>query len=231
MYTEMAQRLIGVRPTCQQAAALSRSSILLGAGRANLHLGRASKTPRPDTLVQTECVSQDIPLADGAGHTLPAAVPIARRPDCAGLPVTMLRHSDGKVRHDGSRAANKQRSYPVAERGRLHGASELNARALDRGVEHRMAYCRILEEELQCTISLEKYDRLIWQDKREHIALRLGLCFSTGDEAISQCAHVYCTLRGYRFLSYFCGLVQCAGVLPHLRRVGPGRGAWSETTR
>ena len=66
-------------------------------------------------MVQTECASQNILLADGAGHTLPAAVPIARRPDRAGLPVTMLRHSDGKVRHDGSRAANKQRCYAVAE--------------------------------------------------------------------------------------------------------------------
>lgn len=117
----MAQRLIGVRQTCRQAAALSRSCILLGAGRANLHLGRAPKAPRPDTLVQTGCSIQNILLADGAGHTLPAAAPIARWPDRARLPVTLLRHSDGKVRHDGSRAANKQRCYPVAERGRLHG--------------------------------------------------------------------------------------------------------------
>ncbi|CDX20213.1 hypothetical protein MPL3356_310041 [Mesorhizobium plurifarium] len=33
---------------------------------------------------------------------LPAAAPIARRPDRAGLPVAMLRQSDGKVRHDGA---------------------------------------------------------------------------------------------------------------------------------
>ncbi len=159
MYTETAQQLIGVRRTCQQAAALSRSSILLGAGRANPHFGRASKTPRPDTLVQTECASQNILLADGAGHTLPAAALIARRPDRAGLPVMMLRHSDGKVRHDGSRAANTQRCYAFAVRGRLHSASELNARVQNRCVEHRVVYYRILEEKRRWKGSISKNDR------------------------------------------------------------------------
>ena len=71
---------------------------------------------------------------------MPAAAPIARRPDRAGLPVMMLRQTDGKMRHDGSRAANKQRCYAVAERGRLHGASELNARVRNRDIEHRIVY-------------------------------------------------------------------------------------------
>ncbi len=173
----MAQRLIGVRQTCRQAAALSRPGILLGAGRANLHLGRAPKAPRPDTLVQTDCSTQNILLADGAGHTLPAAAPIARRPDRARLPVTLLRHSDGKVRHDGSRAANKQRCYAVAERGRLHGASALDARVRDRGLEHRIVYYRNLEEERRWKESRGKYDRLRRQDKRAHIALRSDGCF------------------------------------------------------
>jgi hypothetical protein len=173
----MAQRLIGVRQTCRQAAALSRSCILLGAGRANLHLGRAPKAPRPDTLAQTGCSTQNIPLADGAGHTLPAAAPIARRPDRAGLPVTMLRQSDGKVRHDGSSAANKQRNYAVAERGRLHGASELDARLRNHGMEYRIVYYRRLEEERRWQPSLSKYDRLRRQDKRAHIVLRSVGCF------------------------------------------------------
>ncbi|RUV60874.1 hypothetical protein EOA85_08540 [Mesorhizobium sp. M5C.F.Ca.IN.020.29.1.1] len=76
-------------------------------------------------MVQTGCSTQNIPLADGAGHTLPAAAPIARRPDRGGLPVTLLRQTDGKVRYDGSSAAFVQPINPVAERGRLHGASEL----------------------------------------------------------------------------------------------------------
>ncbi|MEI9404811.1 hypothetical protein, partial [Mesorhizobium argentiipisi] len=146
----------------------------------NLHLGRTPEASRPDTLVQTGCASQNIPLADGAGHTLPAAAPIDRRPDRAGLPVTMLRHSDGKVRHDGSRAANKQRCYAFAERGRLHGASELDARVRDRGLEHRMVYYRSLEEEWRWVESLAKYDRLRRQDKSPHGVLAIGCLFSTG---------------------------------------------------
>lgn len=63
---------------------------------------------------------------DGTHVILPAAAPTMRRPDRARLPVTMLRQSDGKVRHDGSSAATAQPKQPVAERGRLHGASELD---------------------------------------------------------------------------------------------------------
>ena len=69
---------------------------------------------------------------DGTHVNMHAAPPIARRPDRAALPVMMLRQSDGKARHDGSSAANKQRNYAVAERGRQRGASELNARAQNR---------------------------------------------------------------------------------------------------
>jgi hypothetical protein len=75
---------------------------------------------------------------DGTHVILPAAAPIDRRPDRAGLPVTLLRHSDGKVRHDGSRAAIKQRGYLVAERGRLHGVSELDGSKRNRVLEHRI---------------------------------------------------------------------------------------------
>lgn len=42
---------------------------------------------------------------DGTHVILPTAAPIERRPDRARLPVTMLRQTDGKVRHDGSSAA------------------------------------------------------------------------------------------------------------------------------
>ena len=114
---------------------------------------------------------------DGTHVILPAAAPIVRRPDRAGLPATLLRHYDGKVRHDGSHVANKQRCYAVAGRGRLHGASELNARVRDRGVEHRMVYYRRLEEERRWKESLERYGRLRWQDKRAHIARRSVVCF------------------------------------------------------
>lgn len=39
---------------------------------------------------------------DGTHVILPAAVPIGRRPDRAGLPVKLLRQSDEKVRHEAS---------------------------------------------------------------------------------------------------------------------------------
>lgn len=107
---------------------------------------------------------------DGTHVILPAAGPIDRRPDRAGLPVTLLRHSDGKVRHDGSRAANKQCCYAVAERGRLHGASGLDARVRNRGIEHRIVCYRRLEEERRWKESHGKYDRLRWQDKRQQCA-------------------------------------------------------------
>jgi hypothetical protein len=57
---------------------------------------------------------------DGTHVILPAAVPKMRRPDRARLLVTLLRQSDGRVHHDGSRAANKQRNYPVAEDSTAH---------------------------------------------------------------------------------------------------------------
>ena len=79
---------------------------------------------------------------DGTHVILPAAAPIDRRPDRARLPVTMLRQSDGKVRHDGSSAAFMQPVDPVAERGRLHGASELNARVRNRDLERILVYYR-----------------------------------------------------------------------------------------
>lgn len=117
---------------------------------------------------------------DGTHVILPAAAPIARRPDRAGLPVTMLRRSDGKVRHDGSSAAFMQPVDPVADRGRLHGASGLDARIRNRAIEHRIVYYRRFGEKRRCQKDHRKHNRLRRQDKRAHIALRFGLCFSMG---------------------------------------------------
>lgn len=113
---------------------------------------------------------------DGTHVTLPAAAPIARGPDRAGLPVMMLHQHDGKVRHDGSRAASKQRCYAVAERKRLHGASELGASKGNRSIEHRMVYYRRLGEKQRRRTSLTNYDRLRWLDKRAHVVPRSSAC-------------------------------------------------------
>ncbi|MCR4269499.1 hypothetical protein, partial [Nitratireductor sp. ZSWI3] len=85
-------------------------------------------------------------INDGTHDILPAAVPIERRPDRARVPVTMLRQSDGKLRRDGSGAASVQPKYPVAERGRVHGASELENRRWKRGPEKKSVYLRSQKE-------------------------------------------------------------------------------------
>ena len=114
---------------------------------------------------------------DGTHVILPAAVPIGRRPDRARLPVTMLRQSDGKVRRDGSSAADMQPEHPVAERGGVQGASELEARERRRVVANSIVYSRIKKDERRCPQDQWKYDRLGGQDKRPHIARRSGGCF------------------------------------------------------
>jgi hypothetical protein len=53
--------------------------------------------------------------------------------DHAGMLVMLLRHSHGKMRRDGSRAALKEQHCPVDERGRLHGAPGLARIAVSRG--------------------------------------------------------------------------------------------------
>ena len=117
---------------------------------------------------------------DGTHVILPAAVPIGRRPDRARLPVTMLRQSDGKVRRDGSSAADVQPEHPVAERGGVQGASELEARERRRAVANSIVYSRIGKDERRCPQEQWKYDRLGGQDKRAHIARRSGGCFCWG---------------------------------------------------
>lgn len=56
------------------------------------------------------------------------------------------RQFDGKVHRDDSSAALMQPVGPVAERGRLRGALEIDARIRNRDIEHRIAYYRSLEE-------------------------------------------------------------------------------------
>jgi hypothetical protein len=75
-------------------------------------------------------------INDGTHDILPAATPIERRLDRARVPVTMLRQSDGKLRRDGSGAAEVQPKYPVAERGRVQGALELKDRRKQRVAEN-----------------------------------------------------------------------------------------------
>lgn len=102
---------------------------------------------------------------DGKHVILPAAAPIERRPDRARMPVTMPRQSDGKLHRDGSRAATVQPKHPVAECGRVHGASELHANERKRIAEYRFVYHRSRKEKRRWMQSLAKHDRLRGPDK------------------------------------------------------------------
>lgn len=73
----------------------------------------------------------------GTHNILPAAVPANSRPDRARVPVTMPRQTDGKMRLDGSGAAKGQPEYPVDERGRVQGASQLEAAKSKRAICER----------------------------------------------------------------------------------------------
>src|SRR5690349_8576576 len=114
---------------------------------------------------------------DGTHAILPATRTQVGAADRVGLPVMWLRHAYGKMRRDGSICSKSAANYPVAERGGLHGAPELDcvvtwrARACIRGP------CRSKAEKrtwLQCRSHL---DRLGRQDKSR--SLRLG---RTGEE-------------------------------------------------
>ena len=75
---------------------------------------------------------------DGTHVILLVATPLVVRLDHAGLPVMWLRHTDGKMRRDGVRAALLQRFCAVDERARVHGAPGLSRPATLRGVDAKV---------------------------------------------------------------------------------------------
>jgi hypothetical protein len=77
----------------------------------------------------------------------------------------MLRQSDGKLRHDGSGAANVQPEYPVDERGGVHGAPELERTERQRVEENSPVCYRSHKEKRRWRKDQQKYDRLGGQDK------------------------------------------------------------------
>ena len=70
---------------------------------------------------------------DGTHAILPVATPSKGAMDHAGMPVMLPRHSHGKMRRDGFRAAWMQPDFAVDERGRLQGAPELVDVVVSRG--------------------------------------------------------------------------------------------------
>ena len=94
---------------------------------------------------------------EGTHVILPAGRVIAETAEPRSIACGALRHTDGKLRRDRSSAAFVQPKHPVAERGRLHGASELDERTRNRRPENRFAYYRTLEEERRWCIGVSKH--------------------------------------------------------------------------
>jgi len=121
-------------------------------------------------------------LAVGAVHTLP----VAGRPDHAGLPVTLPRESDGKVRRAGSEVAwalqPDDEKHPVDERGRVHGAPGFSQVAELPLMAKNTVECRIIMERRRCRRSFAGDTQLRAQDKAS--------CPTFSDEGL--------ILRGFR---------------------------------
>lgn len=106
---------------------------------------------------------------DGTHVILPATMHLRMPTDRAGLPVMWLRHTDGKMRRDGVRAALLQRNCAVAERGRLHGASGLASLAAHRVMAWIREACRKRERKREWLRSDRRHDRLRRQDKSRKV--------------------------------------------------------------
>lgn len=132
---------------------------------------------------------------DGTHVIWPAAAPIARRPDRAGLPVTLLRQPDGKVCRDGSSADNKQRSYPVDEPGRVHGVPDLDDCAEPRALACDIKRFTAMKEKRRWRIPPRNPPQIRGQDKSAHRALRLGGCFCSAFCRVLHGAAYPCTVH------------------------------------
>ena len=95
--------------------------------------------------------------------------------DHAGTPVMLLRHSHGKMRRDGFRAAWMQPDFAVDERGRLHSAPGLVDVVVWRGQACIRGPCRNRGDHRQCVRNCKTPDRLRLQDKANFVRSPLGL--------------------------------------------------------
>lgn len=111
-----------------------------------------------------------VQIKDDGTH---AILPVTRRtevqPDHARMPVMLLRHSDGKMRRDGSKAASLQPNTAVAERGRVHGAPGLAAVVAHRVQAWRRGPCRRKERKREWLKWYANDDRIREQDKRRKV--------------------------------------------------------------
>lgn len=135
----------------------------------------------------------------------------SRWPDRARMPVTMPRLSDGKMRHDGSGAANVQPEHPVDERGGVHGASELERSERQRVEENSVVCYRSHKEKRRWPKDQQKHDRLGGLDKSTRCAPLFGRVFSWAYDAFARGAPDRRSLRVRHYLNDFRGSARCAG--------------------
>ena len=112
-----------------------------------------------------------------------AILPVAKPSDRARVPVTMSRDSDGKMRLGGSNAARMQPHLPVDERGRLHGAPELDPKAEQRIAAKIRVEFSNAKEKRRCRKSVLTATRLRRQDKatlRSPLAALASVCLHIG---------------------------------------------------
>jgi hypothetical protein len=105
---------------------------------------------------------------DGTHAILPVATHVQCVLDHAGVHV-MLRRADVKLRRDGIRAALLQRTWAVAECGRVHGAPGLAVVVAQRGPARRRGPCRNKERKREWVTARRKLDRLRGQDKSRNV--------------------------------------------------------------
>jgi hypothetical protein len=123
-----------------------------------------------------------------------AILPVAEPSDHARMPVTMPRDSDGKMRLGGSNAARLQPHHPVDERGRLHGAPELDPFAEQRIVEKRRVEFSNEKEKRRCRKRSLTATRLRRQDKSRTLLGGRMSRKSRNNNARGKGAHVTITL-------------------------------------
>jgi hypothetical protein len=97
---------------------------------------------------------------DGTHAILPVATPSKSAMDHAGMPGMLLRHSRGKTRRDGPRAAWMQPDFAVDERGRLHSAPGLVDVVVSRGQACIRGPCRNRGDHQQWVRNRKTPDRL-----------------------------------------------------------------------
>jgi hypothetical protein len=111
-----------------------------------------------------------VQIKDNGTHAiLPVAAHVGCAVDHGQMPVMWLRHSDGKMRRDGSHAALLQRHHAVDERGGLHNAHGLAANVERRVPARIRGPCRTTGDNRQWVTPDRKPDRLGRQDKSRKV--------------------------------------------------------------